>query len=174
MNNIKAGDNMKLGYEIYESSLIGPIGIVVSDIGLERIMLFEGDLENYLKENPYIKRDEVLCEEVKIQLHEYFIGERKQFDIRLSVQGTPFRQKVWEGLRAIPYGVTISYSQLACNIENPKAIRAVGGANRANRIPIIIPCHRVIGKDGAMVGFAGDKIDTKIKLLQHECEHTIE
>jgi len=168
MNNIKVGDNMKIGYEIYESTVIGPIGIVVSDKGLERLMLFEEDLNDYLKENPQIKVDKVLCKEVKEQLHQYFRGERKQFEIKLSVQGTPFRQRVWDSLQAIPYGETISYSQLAYNIENPKAIRAVGGANRANKIPIIIPCHRVIGKNGAMVGFAGDKIDTKIKLLQHE------
>ncbi|MDF2613888.1 MAG: methylated-DNA--[protein]-cysteine S-methyltransferase [Clostridia bacterium] len=159
---------MKIGYDIYESKLIGPIGMVVSDNGLEQIILFQEDLQEYLKKNPHVQRDEQLCNQVKCELHEYFSGERKQFDIKLSIQGTSFRQRVWESLQAIPYGTTISYSELANNIGNSKAIRAVGGANRANHIPIIIPCHRVVGKDGAMVGFAGNKIDTKIKLLQHE------
>jgi methylated-DNA-[protein]-cysteine S-methyltransferase len=168
VNSIKVGDYMKVGYEIYESGLIGPIGIVVSDRGVEKIILLEERIERYLKENPYVKKDKALCDEVKTQLHDYFTGQRKQFNVKLVIEGTPFRQKVWKGLQAIPYGTTISYSELAAHIDNPKAVRAVGGANRANKLPIIIPCHRVIGKDGAMVGFAGDHIDIKRKLLEHE------
>lgn len=162
---------MNLGYDIYESSLIGPIGIFVSDRGLERIILFEEAFNDYLSENTWVKKDKVQCEQVKKQLHEYFTGSRIQFDVPMYIEGTPFRKKVWKGLQGIPYGITISYSALAERIGQPKAVRAVGGANHANRIPIIIPCHRVIGKDGSMVGFAGDKIDTKEKLLAHEAKY---
>lgn len=162
---------MNRGYAIYESKLIGSIGIFVSEKGLERLILFEENFHEYLKENPHYKQEEALCESVKRQLDEYFAGERMCFDLPLYIEGTIFREKVWNTLAQIPYGTTISYSELASRIGNQKAVRAVGGANRANPIPIIIPCHRVIGKNGAMVGFAGDKIDTKIKLLQHESIH---
>ncbi len=164
---------MKIGYDIYESHLIGPIGIVVSDRGLERIMLFEEEFADYLKQNPFHKKDERLCQSIKKQLDEYFRGERMYFDFKMPIEGTSFRKQVWQSLSQIPYGTTISYSELATSIGNPKAIRAVGGANRANPIPLIIPCHRVIGKNGAMVGFAGNKIDTKIKLLEHEQLHLV-
>lgn len=159
---------MRVGYDLYESELIGPIGIFVSDRGLEKIILFEEKLWDYLKQHPEIKRERKLCSEVKKQLHEYFTGQRKSFDVKMYIDGTPFRKKVWEGLMTIPYGETLSYGELAAWTGNPKASRAVGGANRANQIPIIIPCHRVIGKNGEMVGFAGDKMDTKIKLLELE------
>ncbi|WP_070000248.1 methylated-DNA--[protein]-cysteine S-methyltransferase [Cellulosilyticum sp. I15G10I2] len=159
---------MKIGYDIYESSLIGPIGMIVSDRGLERIMLFEEEIDRYLKENTFCKRNEGLCKEIKQQIDEYFKGERTCFNFAMHIEGTPFREQVWQNLARIPYGTTISYSELASRIGNPKAVRAVGGANRANPIPLIIPCHRVIGKNGEMVGFAGSKVDTKIKLLEHE------
>ncbi len=162
---------MTRGYDIYESELIGPIGIIASDKGLQKIILFEDRLDTYLEENPEIKRDKKLCEPIKLQLHEYFIGERKHFNIPLHIEGTSFRKQVWEKLQSIPYGETISYSELAEKIGSPKAVRAVGGANRSNPIPLIVPCHRVIGKNGAMVGFAGAKIDTKVKLIAHEKQY---
>lgn len=91
------------------------------------------------------------------QLEEYFSGGRRTFDLPLSVSGTPFQRRVWDELRRIPYGETRTYGQIAASLGRPTACRAVGGANGANRIPIIIPCHRVIGADGSLTGFAGGK-----------------
>lgn len=101
------------------------------------------------------------------QLGAYFKGERTGFDLELNVQGTDFQKRVWQELVRIPYGETISYGELAKRIGNPKASRAVGMANGKNPISIIIPCHRVIGKNGSLTGFGGG-IEVKKKLLDLE------
>ena len=101
------------------------------------------------------------------ELLEYFNGERKSFTVRCSFGGTPFQNKVWSALCDIPYGETASYSDIAKNVGSPNACRAVGSANNKNPVPIIVPCHRVIGKNGALVGYAGG-IEIKKKLLQIE------
>ena len=106
------------------------------------------------------------------QLNEYFQGHRKQFDIPITPNGTPFQQKVWAALLAIPYGKTLSYAELAHRIDNHKAYRAVGQANNKNPIAIIIPCHRVIGKNGSLTGYASG-IDIKNKLLKLEKNHLL-
>lgn len=105
--------------------------------------------------------------DAKAQILEYFSRKRKSFDIPLSITGSEFQQKVWGALREIPYGETRSYQQIAEAIGNRKAVRAVGMANNRNPIVIIIPCHRVIGKDGKLVGYAGG-IDRKQFLLEME------
>ena len=89
------------------------------------------------------------------QLREYFAGRRRAFDLPLAPEGTPFRRAVWRVLREIPFGETISYGELARRVGNPKASRAVGSANGANPLPIVIPCHRVIAGDGSLGGFGG-------------------
>jgi len=89
------------------------------------------------------------------QLDEYFAGRRKAFTLPLDPAGTPFQRAVWKALTEIPYGETVSYSQVAARIDRPSAVRAVGAANGQNPIPIVIPCHRVIGADGRLVGFGG-------------------
>lgn len=94
-------------------------------------------------------------DEVCTQLDEYFAGRRQRFDLPLAPQGTAFQQAVWQALLRIPYGQTSSYSAQAANIQRPKAVRAVGTANGANPIAVIIPCHRVIGRDGSLTGYAG-------------------
>ena len=94
-----------------------------------------------------------LLQETKEQLEEYFTGKRKEFNLPISLNGTDFQKKVWNALRTIPYGETLSYGEVAAKIGNPKASRAVGGANNKNPILIIVPCHRVIGADGSLVGF---------------------
>lgn len=101
------------------------------------------------------------------QLKEYFEGRRKDFDLPLAPSGTPFRHKVWDILRGIPHGRTISYAALATRLGDAAAVRAVGKANGMNPIAIIIPCHRVIGKDGGLVGYAGG-LERKRWLLEHE------
>ena len=101
------------------------------------------------------------------QLEEYFHGTREAFDIPLSLKGTPFQRSVWEELLRIPHGEVRSYKQVAVGIGKPQAMRAVGGANNRNPVPIIVPCHRVIGADGSMVGYGGG-MGIKTFLLEHE------
>ncbi len=101
------------------------------------------------------------------QLRQYFAGKRQQFDLPISPQGTPFQERVWQELRKIPYGETASYGMIAQRIGKPKACRAVGMANSKNPMPIIIPCHRIIGKDGSLTGFGGG-LPVKKQLLALE------
>ena len=96
-----------------------------------------------------------VLEETRRQLEEYFSGRRREFDLPLTPRGTPFQQAVWRALMTIPYGETAGYGEIAARIGNPRACRAVGMANNRNPISIIIPCHRVIGADGSMVGYGG-------------------
>lgn len=105
-----------------------------------------------------------IIEETKIQLSQYFAGERKEFNIPLLLVGSDFQKSVWDALLQIPYGSTDTYMGLSKKLENKKAIRAVAGANGANAISIIVPCHRIIGSDGRMVGYAGG-LSVKKKLL---------
>lgn len=107
--------------------------------------------------------------DVIAQLDEYFTGERQEFDLDLSPQGTGFQRQVWQALQEIPYGETWSYGELARHIGKPRASRAVGAANGLNPIPIIIPCHRVIGANGKLTGFGGG-LQTKSYLLNLESE----
>ncbi len=108
---------------------------------------------------------------VREQLAEYFSGERKDFDLPLALQGTEFQVSVLEALQGIPYGETTSYGAIAKQIGRPKAVRAVGAANGRNPIPIIVPCHRVIGSSGDLTGFGGG-LDTKAALLRLEAENS--
>ena len=101
------------------------------------------------------------------QLQEYFAGQRKSFDLPLAPRGTDFQRSVWHALSAIPWGAVRSYADIARAIDKPKAVRAVGAANGRNPLPIVVPCHRVIGSDGSLTGFAGG-LDMKRKLLALE------
>ena len=113
------------------------------------------------------RQDAARLSELRRQLLEYFAGDRQMFDLDLHAIGTEFQRTVWAELQRIPYGETISYGELAKRIGNPKAMRAVGLANGRNPIPIIVPCHRVIGANGSLTGFGGG-IERKRWLLQHE------
>jgi methylated-DNA-[protein]-cysteine S-methyltransferase len=112
-------------------------------------------------------RDDGAFADVTTQLREYFAGERTVFDVPLALHGTPFQQRVWEGLRTIPYGRTTSYGRLAAQVGRPGAARAVGLANGRNPVSIIVPCHRVIGSGGALTGYGGG-LDRKRALLALE------
>ena len=105
--------------------------------------------------------------DARAQLDAYFAGARTTFDLPLAPRGTPFQQRVWSALRELAYGETISYLELARRVGDPRAVRAVGGANGRNPIPVIVPCHRVIGADGSLTGFGGG-IERKRWLLRHE------
>jgi methylated-DNA-[protein]-cysteine S-methyltransferase len=153
---------------LFYSTMDSPVGnllLVGNECGL-RFISFENS-KRAASVKPDWKSDQAQFAEVIRQLREYFSGERKKFDLPLAPEGTDFQLDVWRSLRTIPYGETISYSQLAKRIGNPKAVRAVGLANGCNPIPIIIPCHRVIGSDGSLTGFGGG-LSTKRKLLDLE------
>lgn len=109
----------------------------------------------------------IVLEEAACQLQQYFEGEREQFDLQLNPQGTPFQKSVWEELLRIPYGKTVSYLELSKKLGDVKAIRAVAAANGKNPLWIIVPCHRVIGSDGSLTGYAGG-LHRKKWLLDHE------
>lgn len=108
-----------------------------------------------------------LLDAAEAQLREYFAGMRRVFDLPIAPHGTAFQQRVWAALRTIPYGETRTYGELAAAIGNPSACRAVGMANHRNSLPIVIPCHRVIGANGTLTGYAGG-VETKRKLLALE------
>ena len=107
--------------------------------------------------------------ETERQLNEYFAGKRKKFSLKFDCLGTKFQKDVWQALATIPFGETRSYGQIARQIGRPKAVRAVGAANGKNPISIVVPCHRVIGSNGKLTGFAGG-LETKASLLRMEAE----
>lgn len=109
--------------------------------------------------------------EARRQLREYFTGERREFDLSLKLSGTDFQVSVLRALQEIPYGQTVSYGEIAKRIGRPRAVRAVGAANGRNPLPIVVPCHRVIGSTGDLTGFGGG-LDTKEALLRLEAENT--
>lgn len=148
----------------YINSKIGPL-ILAGNTMLEQIS-FPVKGERKASENGWVEDDTIFPEAV-FQLAQYFEGRLKQFDLELQPQGTDFQRQVWQALLTIPYGTTVTYGEIAKQILNPKAFRAVGLANRCNPIPIIIPCHRVIGKNGKLTGFAGG-LDIKQALLDLE------
>ena len=121
------------------------------------------------QEPPRPPETPLLTEAVR-QLEAYFAGTLSSFDLPLRMEGTTFRLRCWEALCAIPYGETISYGEQAKRIGNAKAMRAVGGANHHNPICIVVPCHRVIGADGSLIGYGGG-VDVKRWLLEHERSH---
>ena len=123
------------------------------------------DISSINKNFEYKKN--IIIEEVIKQLEEYFNGKRKTFELPINLKGTEFQKKVWNELQEIPYGQTRTYKDIAIKIGNPNASRAIGNANNKNPIAIIIPCHRVIGSNSKLVGYAGG-IDKKFKLLELE------
>ena len=134
-------------------------GYIKSDVGLWQLSEEDGFIVSldYLgnTEAPEDASPSPLIKEGLKQLREYFRKERKDFYLPLKMEGTEFQKKVWEALQTIPYGQVCSYQDIARKVGNEKAVRAVGGANNKNPIAIIIPCHRVIGKNGSLVGYGG-------------------
>lgn len=147
-------------YHLRIDSPVGPIQISGTDKIINAV-LFTEDQPVDFPQPPRLLLD---CAQ---QLFEYFSGERKIFDLPIAQEGTEFQQLVWQQLLYIPFGHTISYQQLARRIHNPKSIRAVGTTNGKNKLVIIVPCHRVIGADGTMVGYGGG-LWRKRWLLEHE------
>lgn len=160
-------------YTTTVESPCGPLLCVVDAAGaVVRIEFAKGRESQRLTDN---LRDEGIdavedparTAELRRQLAEYFAGERQEFDLTLAPEGTPFERTVWEALRGIPFGQTRSYGEIAQAIGRPGAARAVGRANGANPIPIVVPCHRVIGSNGSLTGFGGG-LEAKSRLLEIE------
>ncbi len=144
---------------------IGPLLLVAGEEGLAGIYP-EGHRRGPIPTEGWVN-DERRFDLARRQLEEYFSGSRRSFDLPLRPKGSPFQLEVWAGLREIPYGETSSYGELARRIGRPGSARAVGSANARNPLSIVVPCHRVIGADGGLTGYAGG-IDTKTWLLEHE------
>ena len=153
-------------YCFYQS----PFGLIrICETGgfLTRADFLEQSPESKHSQSESMQNSNSLLKDACIQLGEYFEGRRQKFDLSLKPHGTEFQRSAWESLLSIPYGETRSYLQQAEYIQNPKAIRAIGQANSRNPIQIIIPCHRVIGKNGSLTGYAGG-LERKKRLLALE------
>ena len=155
---------MTVFYE-YHSTPIGKL-LLAGDGDCLTLLGFPSGKMQKRHEQDWLK-DSSPFKEVRSQLDSYFAGEREEFDLPLLPKGTQFQESVWQALTEVPYGETWSYGQLASHIGRPKASRAVGAANGLNPIPIIIPCHRVIGSSGKLTGFGGG-LETKQYLLSLE------
>jgi methylated-DNA-[protein]-cysteine S-methyltransferase len=150
---------------------IGTLTLVATSKGLRRVYfaeLSDAD-EKFLDLIAHDGQHRVL-ELAAQQLDEYFVGTRRVFDLPLDLVGTDFQIETWLALAKVEFGHTASYGQQAILVGRPRAVRAVGGANRCNPVPVVLPCHRIIGADGKLTGFAGG-LETKRWLLDHEREH---
>lgn len=147
-------------YLNYYDSPLGVLEVVTDEKNLLEIKFVE---KKFMKES---EKTTVFLQ-VEKELNEYFLGKREKFSVPFILNGTEFQKKVWIEVNNIPYGETKSYKEIARNIGNEKAVRAVGNANNRNKLPIIIPCHRVIGSNGNLVGYGGG-LSKKIYLLELE------
>ena len=141
------------------SSPIGRLTLVASEHGLRAV-----DWGAATKRR---KQDSPLLQAAAMQLEEYFAGTRRALDLPLDLRGTPFQLRAWRALAEIPFGTTVTYGEQARRIGVPRAVRAIGAANGRNPLPIVLPCHRVIGADGSLTGYGGG-LDVKRWLLAHE------
>jgi methylated-DNA-[protein]-cysteine S-methyltransferase len=152
-------------HQVTVDSPVGPLAVAASERGLRWIL--------WPNEHRPIATDDVVdgwtpvLRDTARQLDEYFAGTRTEFDLPLDPVGTPFQHQAWTVLRAIPYGTTMTYGQQARALGDPNKARAVGAANGRNPISIVVPCHRVVGSNGALTGFAAG-VETKAWLLEHE------
>jgi methylated-DNA-[protein]-cysteine S-methyltransferase len=147
-------------------SPVGPLMLAASEEGLHAIE-FQPSRHPVARDSTWQEADHPLLRTAATQLAEYFACARRTFDLPLAPRGTSFQLAVWRALAAIPYGATISYTELAARVGRPAAVRAVGAANGRNPLPIVLPCHRVIGAGGSLTGFGGG-LPTKRFLLELE------
>ena len=150
----------------FVDSPVGPLFVAADDAGLRAIEFCE-NRHPLKRKDDWREGDNAVLRRARRQLDEYFAGKRRAFDLPLSPAGTEFQRSVWTALATIPYGETISYAELARRIGQPTASRAVGLANGANPLSIIVPCHRVLGRDGSLTGYAGG-LQRKQALLRLE------
>jgi len=154
---------------IYFDCFASPIGLltVAADASGLRHILFASEQHQAIQGREHWQANASFLTNARIQLLEYLHGQRQQFDLPLAPKGTVFQLNVWQALADIPFGTTWSYRQLAQYIGRPSAARAVGAANGRNPLPIVLPCHRVIGQDGSLTGFSAG-LELKVTLLQLE------
>lgn len=157
---------MSLAFKSIESP-VGKLKLVASDKGLVAVLWQNDRPGRVLLAELVEDAQHFILLKAERQLSEYFAGKRKEFSVPLDMRGTAFQKNVWEALLAIPFGETRSYGQLAKQLGNPNSTRAVGAANGRNPLPIIVPCHRVIGSTGKLTGFGGG-VETKAQLLSLE------
>jgi methylated-DNA-[protein]-cysteine S-methyltransferase len=157
--------------ELYYDTMTSPLGLlyIICDAKNLKAIEFAKAIKDLKKRYrlPLVQKSTPLTKKVSQQLEQYFAKKRNSFDVPLAPEGTAFQKKAWEALLGIPYGKTVSYQEQAIKTGKKSAVRAIGGANGKNPIPIIIPCHRVIGKNGTLVGYAGG-LSIKEKLLALE------
>ena len=154
---------------MYYQSPVGLLKININDGMINEITFSdsEDEIKAGVKKDDPDKKSKVVIKKCQLQFDEYFSGKRFHFDLPVHQMGTPFQERVWNELVKIPFGKTISYLQLSQRIGNVKSIRAVGTANGRNKLSIVVPCHRVIGSDGSLTGYAGG-LWRKQWLLEHE------
>ncbi|GAB2934999.1 methylated-DNA--[protein]-cysteine S-methyltransferase [Rheinheimera gaetbuli] len=150
-------------YMQFINSPLGPVKITASDSGITGISF----VSTVFASTAQPSLPSALTDSAAVQLSAYFAGSLSRFDLPLAAQGTAFQQQVWRTLCTVPFGTTCSYADIARGISNVKAVRAVGAANGRNPIAIVVPCHRVIGANGTLTGYAGG-LDKKAWLLKHE------
>ena len=165
---LKNENNYQSSFEIKELHFT----VVATESGIREIII-NSKSNTSLSEIHSVKPEDPSLHNIYTQLQEYFNRKRKEFDLPLKIEGTNFQKRVWDELLKIPYGETISYKELAIRLGDEKVIRAAASANGLNPIPIVIPCHRVIGADGSMVGYGGG-IEVKKKLLSLEGSRSME
>ncbi|MBC1475511.1 methylated-DNA--[protein]-cysteine S-methyltransferase [Listeria grandensis] len=154
---------------LYVSEMESPLGTLYLGVSQRAVKYIAYDEATFLENEVGICLEENdVMRQLKQELQAFFDGERRDFSVPIEVHGTDFQMSVWEALRDIPYGELVSYKDIAERAGSPRAVRAVGQANRANRIPIIIPCHRVIQAGGKLGGYNGSDVDRKIWLLNRE------
>ncbi|MCA9777011.1 MAG: methylated-DNA--[protein]-cysteine S-methyltransferase [Candidatus Eremiobacteraeota bacterium] len=154
--------------KIYETTISTPLGklrLLATENGLRGI--YYQDHKNVPSLTTEPSQNHPILSETERQLAEYFAGSRRDFDLSLDLQGTPFMLQVWQALGQISFGTSVTYGELARDLGNPKASRAVGRANGLNPVSIVLPCHRVVGSNGKLTGYAGG-LDNKEWLLKHE------
>ncbi|MEB7065963.1 methylated-DNA--[protein]-cysteine S-methyltransferase [Mammaliicoccus sciuri] len=163
---------MKIIYHSILKHLNKQLDIYASDVGLIFVSSFdkENEIHQFIS-NIEIKENQDKVKPYIDQLNEYFNGTRTTFDLKIDINSTPFNETVWQALTKIPYGETTTYSDLANKIDKPNAVRAVASAVGKNPLNIVIPCHRVIGKDGQLRGYRGG-LEMKQSLLELESRHT--
>lgn len=149
---------------------LGEIYIVKDSYGISRVFLLKEEFEEYKSKQLGLIKDINKDKEIVIQLDEYFKGTRNIFTVPLSIKGTEFQKTVWNELCKIPYGETRSYGYIAQNIGKPKASQAIGQANKVNKIPIFIPCHRVINKSGNIGGYMGKTDGRQVHIKKYLLE----
>lgn len=158
----------KIFYNKFYHPIIGDLWMVADEKVLLRIVFEKEEMEKIFDSRLREWKEHPIFIQLSKELTAFLQGEDIQFTVPFCIQGTDFQKDVWNVMSAIPFGETKSYKEVADIIKRPLAVRAVGQACKANRFPFIIPCHRIIGKSGAMTGYAGDKTSIKEKLLKLE------